>query len=124
MISQTISRTVTNIDFQTQNAPGLWTWAGWQSRASYCTELTQLNSHNEIKMSTLGDWVVTIYLLQHAQLIAFHSWLKKLYKLCFWKAIKCVDYKVILQGIFNTTKKTLWPEFLISPKFTIYISFF
>lgn len=30
MISQTISHTVTNIDFQTQNAPGLWTWAGWQ----------------------------------------------------------------------------------------------
>lgn len=52
MISQTISPTVTTIDFQTHNSTGFWTVGRMaKTSATYCMELTQLNSHDEIKMS-------------------------------------------------------------------------
>lgn len=52
MISQTISPTVTTIDFQTHNSTGFWTVGRMaKTSAAYCMELTQLNSHDKIKMS-------------------------------------------------------------------------
>jgi hypothetical protein len=54
MISQTISPTVTNTDFQTENSTGFWTMGRMTKRCVvYCMDLTQLNHRTKSKCPVL-----------------------------------------------------------------------